>query len=167
MFGVTWRAAGVAVFSAVLSAIFLRVLDPIVEQMQHPTHWLVTSFTVLSENVLLISVLSAMLMWLIASIGGRAAAGRGQMKRIAYAYGVTLGMAVAALIYFRFGLVLIELGTNEHAGMFSPVSVLLEVIVPVVIAIVVAVTWLWVLVSPWQIEQRRRQQPTPVVRGPR
>lgn len=165
MFGVTWRAAGTSLFAAFSAAVMLRILDPLVEYMQHPNHWLVESFQVLAGNVILLSVLSAMLMLLIASVGGVGGLGRGQMKRISFAHGVTLSMAITALIHFRFGMKIIELATNEHAGPFSAPAELLEVIVPVVIGIVLAGTWLWVVISPWQQEQRRREQQRRVV-GP-
>ena len=169
MFGVTWRTAGTGLFAAFSTAIVLRVLAPLIDQMNHESHWLVTSFNVLTENILLIAVLSAMLMFLIASIGGGQGVGRGQMKRISYAHGVTVGMALAAVLYFRFGLVITGLATNEHAGMFSTPAALAEEIVPVVIGIILAATWLWVFISPWQEELRRRerQQQVRVQRGPR
>lgn len=170
MFGVTWRATATALFSALAAAIVLRVISPIVDMMNHPNHWLVESFNVLTANVLLLSVLSAMVMFLVGSVGNTGGGvGRGQMKRIAYAHGVTLSMAVAALLFFRFGMVFIDMGTNEHSGMFSSVASLLEQIAPVSIAIILAGTWLWVLISPWQEELRRQEQQRqqPAMRGPR
>jgi len=167
MFGVTWRAAGTAVFSAFGTALTLRVLQPIIDLMNHPNHWLAISYRVLGQNMLLISILSAMLMWLIASITGREGAGAGQMKRITFAYGVTLASSLGALLYFRFLKKLFELGTGQFSGPFTPAVELADVIAPVVLAVILAATWLWVLISPWQRERRRRQQQRVVGGGPR
>lgn len=166
MFGVTWRTALTALFSAFGTAVTLRVLRPLIDFMNHPDHWLVVSLEVLADNMLLIAVLSAMLMWYIGSLTGEAGAGAGQMKRITYGYTVTIGVALGALLYFRFLKELFALATGEFSGPFTPVVELADVIAPVVFAMILAATWLWVLASPWQRERRRRQQPV-VGGGPR
>lgn len=167
MFGATWRAALTALFAAFGTAVTLRVLTPIIDLMNHPDHWLVASYQVLADNMLLIAILSAMLMWLIASITGREGAGAGQMKRITYGYSVTLGSSLGSLLYFRFLKKLFELATGQFSGPFTPAVELADTIAPVVLALVLAATWLWVLISPWQRERRRRQQQQPVRGGPR
>lgn len=158
MFGVTWRAAGTAVFSAFGTAVTLRILRPIIDLMNHPNHWLAQSYQLLGENILFISILSAMLMWLVASITGREGAGSGQMRRITYGYVVTLGSSLGAMLYYRFLTPLFDLATGEFSGPFTPAVELADVVAPVVLLIILAGTWLWVLISPWQRERRRRQQ---------
>jgi hypothetical protein len=165
MFGVTWRAALVAAFSAFGTAVTLRVLKPIIDLMNHPDHYLVTSYQVLGENILLMSLLSAMLMWLIASVTGREGAGGGQMKRITYALGTTLSSSLGAMLYFRLGFPLFDLATGQFSGPFTPVVELLKAIVPPVLLMILASTWLWVVISPWQRERRRRRQQRQMVGG--
>jgi hypothetical protein len=165
MFGVTWRAAGTAIFSAFGTAVTLRILRPIINLMDNPDHWLQQSYQLLADNILFIAILSAMLMWLVASITGREGAGAGQMKRIAYGYVVTIGSSLGAMLYFRFLTPLFNLATGEFSGPFTPVVELADVIGPVVLLIILAGTWLWVLISPWQRERRRRRQQQRVVQG--
>lgn len=82
-----------------------------------------------------------------------------QVRRYAFAIKITLLMALATIIHFRVGVEqLYPLAQGTFSGPFTGVVNTLEFIVPIVIAGIVGVTWLWVLVSPVQEERvvRRR-----------
>jgi hypothetical protein len=165
MFGVTWRAGGTAMFAAFGTAVTLRILRPIIDLMNNPDHWLQSAYELLADQMLFVALLSAMVMWLVASTTGREAVGAGQMKRITYGYAVTLGSSLGAMLYYRFLMPLFDLATGDFSGPFTPAVELAEVIAPVVLLMILGATWLWVLISPWQRERRRRQQQGQVVRG--
>lgn len=87
----------------------------------------------------------------------------GQVQRIWFAIKVTVGMTVATIIHFRWGVnhlyPMAQTG-GAFAGPFSPTANALETVVPIAIAVIVLSTWAWVLYSP--IQQERTRTP----RGP-
>jgi hypothetical protein len=86
----------------------------------------------------------------------------GNYARTQFAFITTIGMAIAAVIYQQvFVNELLPLVTGEHSGQFTDQVVWLDRIVPIVIGIILLVTWAWVIAGAVQeertVDQRRRR----------
>lgn len=79
--------------------------------------------------------------------------------RISFATAVTIGVAVAAIIYYRVFPPLRDMATNEFAGPFTTAVTTADTLVPITLLIVLLGVWTWALAGGVQEERAR-------VRGP-
>jgi len=84
----------------------------------------------------------------------------GQLGRFSYALKVTVGVILMAILYFRVAVDYLQpfvQGAKDGfvEGPLTPVAELAYWIVPVALAIILIVTWGWVIIAPQQEEKAR------------
>lgn len=75
--------------------------------------------------------------------------------RLAFATAVTVGVSIAAIVYYRVFPPLRDMATNEFSGPFTQAVTTANTLVPITLLIILLGVWVWALAGGVQEERSR------------